>query len=183
MTLAFFHFGLLCCKLYMMLCKQRSLAILLVFCVLGTAFLQAANLYSELQILETAVMQTIDRLQSDVQIDSPKDKSDAVFRQLAGRQLEFSLLSLGAENLLQEDYYHFSLYLIARSFNRPMLARELLIFETGMAEFDPLKKWLQLRINTIDHNLCASISVPFESFSISAEFADLKKLLKKNKVR
>ncbi|GEM_PF-1716850 len=187
MTLAIFHIRLLCCKLTMMLCNRISLATLLIFFLLGTAFLQAASIFSDLQILETAVMRTIDRLQSDAQIDPPENKSDSDFRQLAGRQLEFSLLSLGAENLLHEDYYNFSLYLIARSFNRPKLARELLVYETGMAEFAPLKRWLELRINAIDRttnaSITASTSVSCGSFSINDEFVDLKKLLKKHKVK
>ncbi len=158
---------------------------LTIFCF-GSSLLFAENVVQQLRILEKAVNQCIERLDSDIYLENAGEPSgtasESGFLELTGRQLELSLLSLDAARLLQEDYYHFSLYLIARHYKKYEIALELLRFEKKMAEFVPLKNWLQKRIDTI---ICLQRTTPVvdADFAIAKDFQGLIDLLKKYNIR
>lgn len=150
-------------------------AILGLICLILTALPAAAeSVRTQLKTLETAVNITIDRLEYDIELEV---SADGNFRETAGRQLQFSLLSLNAGHLLQEDYYHFALYLIARRFKQYQTAVELLNFEYEMTGLRALKNWLQQRIDLLQKLLRQPGSADGE-FSIPGEFSSLRNLLK-----
>ncbi len=157
---------------------------LMCLCVLLAIYLSAApptaaSVFSQLKTLETAVNLTLERLQSGIQfeISEPGD-----FRETAGQQLQLALLGLDAADLLQEDYYHLSLYLIARHFKQYAVALELLEFEFQAAEFRGLKNWLAQRIDQIK-KLAGQPASGKDELSVAEEFKSLRNLLKKHGIR
>lgn len=153
-------------------CNFKYLFLLpLLFC----CQINAESVFSQLDKLEQAVTIANDRLESGIEQDTSQN---ADFAQIAGRQLEFALLSLDAGHLLVEDYYHFALYLIARQQANYVLAMELLEFEYKLAEFKALKNWLNKRI-LLMHSLQGPKAGIDSKFTIRDEFASFRKMLKK----
>ncbi len=152
----------------------------------GSSLLSAENIIQQLQTLEKAVNQCIDRLDSDISLECigglTDTSGDDNFMTVAGRQLELSLLSMNAGHLLQEDYYHFSLYLIARHYKKYEAALELLRFEKKMAGFIPLQNWLQKLIDTVT-NLQRTREAEDHEFAVARDFQGLIALLKKYHIR
>ncbi|MDD3148067.1 MAG: hypothetical protein PHD82_12235 [Candidatus Riflebacteria bacterium] len=118
----------------------------LICLLLVTGTLLAESYRSQLQTLEKAVIISIERLESGIELESITGKN---FSEKAGRQLEFALLSLDAGHLLQEDYYHFALYVVARHFKHYLSAIELLTYELEMTGQKALKNWLNRRIEQL----------------------------------
>ncbi|GAB1351964.1 hypothetical protein MASR1M12_06950 [Erysipelotrichia bacterium] len=168
--------------LYMSLMLTRyqkimtSFALLLLF--LSNQPAGAESVFSQLKTLEQAVNITLNRLESDIQIDPATGPAAVDFAQRAGQQLQMTLVGLGRESLLQEDYYHLCLYLLARKTGNYTAALEPLDYEIKMAEMPKLRQWLQLRLSMM-HELAAG-KVPEErDFSIAGEFSDLRRLLRR----
>ncbi len=140
----------------------------------------AGSVFSQLKILEQAVNITLNRLESDIQFDQPVPATGPAavdFSQRAGRQLEMTLSGMGHESLLQEDYYHLCLYLLARKTCNYAAAIAPLEYEAGMAEMPQLRRWLRQRLSLI-HELAAGKKKEERNFSIAGEFADLRRLFK-----
>lgn len=155
--------------------KPLLLPLMLASLLLISSALGAETVSAQLNKLEQAVGIASSRLESGISSD---ENGSSDFSLQAGRQLEFALLSIDAANLLEEDYYHFALYLLARQAGHYRLAVELLSFEYQLARFSPLKKWLKQRIDQLNA-LASSAGGVDKNFSISAEFASFRKMLKK----
>ena len=74
----------------------------------------ADSVFSQLKTLEQAVNITLQRLESEIQLEPASTTVDIDFSQRAGQQLQMTLVGMGRESLLQEDYYNLCLYLLAR---------------------------------------------------------------------
>jgi len=168
--------------LYMSLMLTRyqkfmaSFALLLLFLFNHPA--SAESVFSQLKTLEQAVNITLNRLESDIQLDPATGPATVDFAQRAGQQLQMTLVALGRESLLQEDYYHLCLYLLARKNRDYAAAIAPLEYEVNMAQIPQLRRWLQRRLSLM-HEM-ASGKVPEEpGFSIADEFNDLRRLLRR----
>ena len=150
----------------------------LVLLVLFSRQAGAESVFSQLKILEQAVNITLQRLESDIQMEPASATVDIDFSQRAGQQLQMTLVGLGRESLLQEDYYNLCLYLLARQARDYDAAIAPLEYEIGMAEIPQLRRWLQDRLSLM-HELAGGRKNEDSGFSIAGEFAGLRRLLRK----
>lgn len=158
---------------------MRLLLLILIFSLnCHSAPVNAESIFTQLDKLEHAVEITIGRLDSGLLMD---DAVKEDFALMAGRQIEFALISLDAAHLLEEDYYHLALYLLARRYCYYDLAIELLEFEVKMAQIKEVKNWLREKIREVTALKSSSGAVIMSgvNFTISEEFASLKRVLRK----
>lgn len=153
-------------------------SIALVMLLLFSRQASAESVFSQLKILEQAVNITLQRLESEIQLEPASTAVDIDFSQRAGQQLQMTLVGLGRESLLQEDYYNLCLYLLARKTCNYSAAIEPLEYEIGMAEIPQLRHWLQQRLLLI-RELAVGKKQETRDFSIAGEFADLRRLLRR----
>lgn len=137
----------------------------------------AESVFSQLKTLEQAVNITLQRLESEIQLGPASTTVDIDFSQRAGQQLQMTLVGMGRESLLQEDYYNLCLYLLARKKCDYAAAIAPLEYEIGMAEIPQLRHWLQQRLALI-RELAGGKKPEERDFSIAGEFADLRRLLR-----
>jgi len=137
----------------------------------------ADSVFSQLKTLEQAVNITLQRLESEIQLEPASTTVDIDFSQRAGQQLQMTLVGMGRESLLQEDYYNLCLYLLARKKCDYAAAIAPLEYEIGMAEIPQLRRWLQQRLALI-RELAGGKKPEERDFSIAGEFADLRRLLR-----
>lgn len=158
---------------------MRFLLLILILSLSWCSTLSAAeSIFAQLDKLENAVEIAIGRLDSGLLMEG-RVKED--FALMAGRQIEFALISLDAADLLEEDYYHLALYLLARRYCYYDLAIELLEFEVKMAQIKEVRNWLREKIREVIALKSASGAVNMSGvdLKIKEEFASLKRVLRK----
>lgn len=144
----------------------------------------AASVLRDLNQLELLVSHTIERLESGITLDQQPEPD---FSRRAGLQFELSALAAGRPDLLEEDYYHLALSLIARHFAEYDLAHRLLQLELAAQKLDTTRHWLIKEISEIEKLQAAtkeqtkSLLLPSRDHKMILQ--DLKKTLAKAGVR
>ena len=141
--------------------------LLLIVYILCSSFILSAD---ELSTIEKAAIMANNRLTQGILLTEIKDEKS--FEEQAGKQIEFALISLNAENLLTEDWYDLALYCLAREHKYYNLALFILKKEYEIEKYPRLRKWIQKRINLIQQK-----NFHEEDFNIKAELSDLRKSL------
>lgn len=161
--------------------KCLRAGIFLLFMVFASP-LAAESVLKQVDTLEKAVLLAALRLDSETLITELSEKD---FLSQAGRQVEFALINLEAGNLLEEDYYHLALYMIARNSAKLDQALELLQYELKFAELKAVKAWLTEKIREILllKKAIAENRPIWDRFDISKEFSGFKKALLKSGAR
>ncbi|EKD84197.1 MAG: hypothetical protein ACD_39C00187G0002 [uncultured bacterium] len=160
------------------------MALLTIFLsISSTAF--TGSILRDLTCLEQVIEQTIRRLESDIEFDS-KSSDDLVSR--ASLQLELSALAAGRPDLLEEDYYHLALSLIAEHFGEYATACQLLRKEMKAQTLSAARDWLRKEITELE-NILKVTSQEQASQNLAPErdyqatLLDLKKTLARAGVR
>ena len=154
--------------------KLKAILIIFFLLLFGQFAAVAESVSRQLGNLKKAVSICIERLDSNALLPAGENQD---FLTTAARQLEFALLSQGKPELLEEDYYNFALYLIARHYGKYGPAIELLEYEYRLAGFKALKNWLQNRIETLGKLQKAPCPID-AGFSIENEFKSFCNMLK-----
>ena len=139
--------------------------LLLIVYILCSSFILSAD---ELSTVEKAAIMANNRLTQGILLTEIKDEKS--FEEQAGKQIEFALISLNAENLLTEDWYDLALYCLARKHKYYNLALSILKKEYEIEKYPRLRKWIQKRINLLQQK-----NFHEEDFNIKAELSDLRK--------
>ncbi|MBR4569828.1 MAG: hypothetical protein IKO19_04090 [Candidatus Riflebacteria bacterium] len=141
--------------------------LLLIVYIICSSFILSAD---ELSTIEKAAIMANNRLTQGILLTEIKDEKS--FEEQAGKQIEFALISLNAENLLTEDWYDLVLYCLARKHKYYNLALSILKKEYEIEKYPRLRKWIQKRINLLQQkDFCE------EDFDINSELSDLRKSL------
>lgn len=154
--------------------KLRTLcAWLFLFNLCFSGVIYAESVIDQLRIIEKAVNMAVSRIETGFVADpEPGD-----FKGLCGRQFELAVLSLSAEHLLEEDYYHLALYMMTTHFRLYDDAIEILELELDLARHRPVKKWLKTRIARLREVKKSGKPAPAKQFSITEEFKSLRQTL------
>lgn len=127
----------------------------------------------ELSTLEEAAIIADNRLKQGIFLSEITDEKS--FEKEAGKQIEFALISLNAENLLTEDWYDLALYCLARKHKYYTLAVSILKKEYEIEKFPRLRKWIQKRILLLEQPKFIE-----DDFDIKAELLDFRKSVFRN---
>ena len=122
----------------------------------------------ELSTVEKAAIIANNRITQGILLTEIKDEKS--FEEQVGKQIEFALISLNAENILTEDWYDLALYCLARKHRYYNLALFILKKEYEIEKYPRLRKWIQKRINLLQQK-----DFYEEEFDIKSEFSDLRK--------
>ena len=133
--------------------------------ILYSSFILFAD---ELSTVEKAAIMANNRLTQGILLTEIRDEKS--FEEQAGKQIEFALISLKAENLLTEDWFDLALYCLARKHKYYNLALSILKKEYEIEKYPRLRKWIEKRINLLQQK-----DFHEEDFDIKAEFSDLRK--------
>ena len=143
---------------------MKKIFFLIVY-ILCSSFILSAD---ELSTVEKAAIMANNRLTQGILLTEIKDEKS--FEEQAGKQIEFALISLNAENLLTEDWYDLALYCLARKHKYYNLALFILKKEYEIEKYPRLRKWIEKRINLLQQK-----DFHEEDFDIKAELSDLRK--------
>lgn len=146
---------------------MKKILIIIAFILLNSAFSLFAD---ELSTVEKAAILANNRLTQGILLTEIKDEKS--FEEQAGKQIEFALISLNAENLLTEDWYDLALYCLARKHRYYGLALFILKKEYEIEKYPRLRKWIEQRIKLLQQK-----NFYEEDFDIKAELLDLRKSL------
>ena len=133
--------------------------------ILVSAIILSAD---ELSTLEKAAIMANNRLTQGILLTEIKNEKS--FEEQAGKQIEFALISLNAENLLTEDWYDLALYCLARKHRYYSLALSILKKEYDIEKYPRLRRWIEKRINLLQQK-----DFYEEDFDIKTELSDLRK--------
>ena len=133
--------------------------------ILVSAIILSAD---ELSTLEKAAIMANNRLIQGILLTEIKNEKS--FEEQAGKQIEFALISLNAENLLTEDWYDLALYCLARKHRYYSLALSILKKEYDIEKYPRLRRWIEKRINLLQQK-----DFYEEDFDIKTELSDLRK--------
>lgn len=122
----------------------------------------------ELHTIEKAANIVQSRLEQGLFFTPINDEQS--FEEQVGKQIQFALMSLNAQELLTEDWFDLLLYCIARKYRYYNLALRLLKKEYEMEEFPQLRRWINHRIKMLEKNNFSE-----SAFDIRAELYDLRK--------
>lgn len=117
--------------------------LLMIFMFAITTYPVKASVHSDLKDLALVIEQAVDRLDSGIELTPVK--SDEFLRQ-ASLQFELAALAMNKKQLLEEDFYHLGLSLIARHFLHYDLAAELLQCELAKPDSMFIRDWLRKEI-------------------------------------